>query len=559
MVPLPIVDRELRVASRKRSTYLLRIVSAVFAGLMCGGFVFSNELQWNQSGQPLFRSVVWIAFWAALATGMFTTADCLSSEKRQGTLGLLFLTNLRAHQVVLGKLAATSLNAIYALVAVLPMLALPILMGGVTASDVLQAAGVLGLTLFLSLCFGMLVSALSSTEFEAMLGTLLALMALCVVPGLLAALWNGLTGQLMVGQVIGLLNPYHLLLVSFRAVSAPSGTVLLLPFVLGGCVGLSCLFLASWLVRRFSRDASHDSFRLVQKTRNIFKNVFRSRTPAPPARLSVSEKLRAYRRPLLDMNPMLWLVNREPLRIKYVWFILGVFACIWIVGFFSARRVWLDWAISVFFVVFLNGSLKLLLAAEAPRQLNEDRKSGALELILSTPLTEQAVLRGYCQALWRQFGGPMIVVVVAEVLLIWAGSIHRPGQDLGQAMFIIVAAVLLVVDAVALTMMGVWASLTAQSAARAAIRGIIWLLLVPWAIYFLTIFWLELHKQSFLWHLLSKQSNIGSWSRTVLNYEVIWLIWLSAILIYDFFWIRRAHAKIKGSLRKLAAESYGST
>ena len=62
-----------------------------------------------------------------LFSGRISTADCLSEEKREGTLGLLFLTDLKGYDVVLGKLAATSVSAFYGLLAALPVLAVPVL------------------------------------------------------------------------------------------------------------------------------------------------------------------------------------------------------------------------------------------------------------------------------------------------------------------------------------------------------------------------------------------------------------------------------------------------
>lgn len=60
-----------------------------------------------------------------LLAGTAVTADCLSEEKRDGTLGPLFLTDLRGYDVVLGKLVATALPVFYSLVAAIPVLALP--------------------------------------------------------------------------------------------------------------------------------------------------------------------------------------------------------------------------------------------------------------------------------------------------------------------------------------------------------------------------------------------------------------------------------------------------
>src|SRR6186713_1567645 len=75
-----------------------------------------------QKGKMLFVAVGVLAFVFSLFSGVFLTADCLSHEKREGTLGLLFLTNLRGYDIVLGKLIATSLHAFYGLLAVVPLL-----------------------------------------------------------------------------------------------------------------------------------------------------------------------------------------------------------------------------------------------------------------------------------------------------------------------------------------------------------------------------------------------------------------------------------------------------
>jgi ABC-type transport system involved in multi-copper enzyme maturation permease subunit len=94
-----------------------------------------------------------------LFSGVWSTADCLSEEKREGTLGLLFLTDLKGYDVVFGKLVATSLNGFYALLAVVPILALPLLLGGITGGEFARMALVVVNTLFFSLALGICVSA----------------------------------------------------------------------------------------------------------------------------------------------------------------------------------------------------------------------------------------------------------------------------------------------------------------------------------------------------------------------------------------------------------------
>src|SRR5206468_12968739 len=119
--------------------------------------------------------------------GVFLTADCLSEEKREGTLGLLFLTDLKGYDVVLGKLLATSVPAIYGVLAVFPVLAITLTMGGVTAGEFWRMTLVFLNTLFFSLSVGMLVSSVSQRENRAMTGA--AGMILLVSLGLPLVEW----------------------------------------------------------------------------------------------------------------------------------------------------------------------------------------------------------------------------------------------------------------------------------------------------------------------------------------------------------------------------------
>src|SRR5437870_7673413 len=163
MTVLPIVERELRVASRRRATYRMRVTAAL-AAMATFGWIMLTFLQTIPStwqGRYLFRVLFGLAFVYCLLIGARLTADCLSEEKREGTLGLLFLTDLKGYDVVFGKLAATSLHVFYAMLAIFPVLAVPLLMGGVTAGEFWRLLLVLVATLLFSLSIGMLSSALN--------------------------------------------------------------------------------------------------------------------------------------------------------------------------------------------------------------------------------------------------------------------------------------------------------------------------------------------------------------------------------------------------------------
>src|SRR5260370_32344266 len=172
MTFLPIVDRELRVASRRNGTYRTRLVVALAASVISGFLLFfyaaNPGITRQLLGQYLFRALSGLALAYSLFAGRLWTADCLSEEKRQGTLGLLFLTDLRGYDVVFGKVVATSLNGFYGLLSVFPVLALPLLMGGVTSGEFWRMVLVLVNTFLFSLAVGIFASAQSRDARKAL-------------------------------------------------------------------------------------------------------------------------------------------------------------------------------------------------------------------------------------------------------------------------------------------------------------------------------------------------------------------------------------------------------
>jgi hypothetical protein len=97
----PVVERELRRAARRRGSFLLRgvvalLTSAFAALLLLAGYASPVNL----FGAPVFNGLALVCFVYCLLEGL-RGADVISEETREGTLGLLFLTGLRARDVVL--------------------------------------------------------------------------------------------------------------------------------------------------------------------------------------------------------------------------------------------------------------------------------------------------------------------------------------------------------------------------------------------------------------------------------------------------------------------------
>ena len=129
---LPIVQRELLVASRGLASWLWRwivaIVAVAFGGLWLLFASIGQSAGPGLQGDVFFAILSWACFGYCLLSGLWTTTDSLTREKTEGTLGLLFLTDLRGYDVVLGKMFTGSLRSFYGVLAVLPVLALPLLL-----------------------------------------------------------------------------------------------------------------------------------------------------------------------------------------------------------------------------------------------------------------------------------------------------------------------------------------------------------------------------------------------------------------------------------------------
>ena len=471
MTFLPIVVRELRVAARRRSTYWVRTAAAL-AVLIAGTWLFL--MMQNSPPQVLsswlFGLLTGAAVLYALVSGVRATSDCISGEKREGTLGLLFLTDLNGYDVVLGKLAASSLNAFYAVVAVVPVLALPLLMGGITPGEFGRMALVAVNTLFFSLTLGLLVSSLCRSANNSAGATLLLLLFFtALLPGI-GALLEALGKTTRVEPVFLLPSPgftYSQAFDSSYRGAAWSAFWFSLAVVHG--VGWVALVLASRIVPRAWQDKPSGVKALRWRER------WRSWA------LGDSTERVAFRRRLLEANPFFWLASRARLKPVLVWVVLGLFAGVWVWGLAKFKREWLNEGIYVGTALSLNGLLRFWFANEATRQLAEERRTGTLELLLSTPLEVRDILRGQLLALARQFAAPVLVVLMIECVLMFVMVSSTLSEDRELWFWLWTGGMtMLVADLVALYWLCQWQALNARNPARAAGSSLAAIMFLPW-------------------------------------------------------------------------------
>src|ERR1044072_6188323 len=146
---LTVAQRELHAAARRKGTYRTRWITAVvFLALLVWLIWVFDGFRRRGAAAGIFQAYSILTFLYCIIIGAAVTADCVSSERREGTLGLLFLTNLNSAEIVAGKFCSTALSAGYGLAAIFPMIALPMLMGGITLQHFWKTILALVVTIF---------------------------------------------------------------------------------------------------------------------------------------------------------------------------------------------------------------------------------------------------------------------------------------------------------------------------------------------------------------------------------------------------------------------------
>ena len=466
MTILPIVERELRIAARRTGTYWNRLIVAVVAVLL-GGSIFVVDLGASpqQIGQFIFRGLAGLLLLYCLVQGRRSSADCLSEEKREGTLGLLFLTDLKGHDVVLGKLVATSLGGFYGLMTVFPVLAMTLLLGGISSGEFWRMVLVLVNTFLFSLAVGVMSSALSRDYRRAMAANFFLLLCLAAIPPACASMVAVYTATNRFLPWLLYSCPIYTFIMAFDTNYLAGRWDFWWSF--GVIHGLTWLLvgLASWVVPHAWQD------RPSKAGRNYWREFWQW--------LSFGKKAKQaeYRKELLNINAFYWLASRARLKTVHVWVFLACLALWWLVGWIVEGALWLDEAVPVMTGLLVNTTLKMWVVIEAGQRLAEDQKAGALELLLSTPLTVNDILRGQWLALRRQFLRPLLTVLALEMVLMFLMSRRPTG---GETPTIWLAGMfMLVADIIALGWVAMREALTAKNPNRATLTAVSRILVAP--------------------------------------------------------------------------------
>lgn len=537
---LPIVERELRVSARQKGLHWGRLFSVgvaliVFSIMMLVVRGFPPEMQ----GVPIFAAIMFLVMLQSLFAGL-GMLDCISKEKREGTLGLLFLTSLGGVDVVMGKMTAGSMKMIYRMLAFLPIVAVTFLMGGVERTMFLTAVFECFSTALFSLCLAACCSAMVRS-FWAGFGLWLAgMLVLCVgfvlidAPIEFLAYFFGYDDASTWVHGFRSISPMNM-----YEFSSPSQYA----FVTLGSVARMLFSLGLFLGACRSTVKSLKGEETKAPRRPLFGKAAVKPAPAKVVQI-VKEGPK-------DLSPMYWLINRyRSTKVIAVRLILAGMAVLFV--FWLSQPEYersLGWG--VFLVSVAHLAVVFWMAAEAAAWTCKLRQSGELELLLTTPMTVKEFWKGYHKALFCKSIVPVILLFFAYWCFATStsGQYSSVGEWLGRMLLIVMIGLQLPLNLLAAGWTGACFGAFAKNELQAALSAtamvlgmcfsgmlLFWFGL-PLAIYCLR--WVLDHDTWFHWRNYFDELYYGDGvMMTYLVLAVGWGMLLRSSLVY-FFWSRR--------------------
>jgi hypothetical protein len=449
-----VVQRELRAGSRRRITYWGRFFAAA-----AGIFVLWQGSQAVNDGGELFFTTAIIAAGMCFLDAIRRAAASIAEEKAEGTLGLLILTPLSGAELLFGKLISVALGAMPLALAVVPVLAICLLLGGISGAEFTRLTFALAHGLSIAIITGIFVSCNSTSTVGAMFITIVVLGLACILCAPLS----------MIGTVNPLAPFVFITDMQYRSN----------PLIFWASIFFSQLILFTLFAvygRGFAQRWRRDQeFELPVATYQPLATTaapataFTAQDHPTPATYDV------YATPKWFVgNPIEWLTLREmSMHSGGIVWTIGAVVC----AIFSFTPI------SLFYSFLFSAGLIIFLCIASARTFAAARRSNSIELLITTPVGAEGMIEGHMAALKKMFFIPGAIMVatftIYLIVLTYRGDFDFARvalRELGFAWYGLVGFTLLLL---ATPWIGMWMGLRCKTPARAILATMFLVIILP--------------------------------------------------------------------------------
>jgi ABC-type Na+ efflux pump permease subunit len=433
----PIFNREFLTVPRRERHHVGRLVALLLLWVI-GLTAWQATVGFNRTatlgetarfGLLFFQIITYVELTLLLFFSALSAAGTVSLEKDRRTFVLLLLTDMRDYEIVLGKMLGSLLPILVLLLVTLPVLAMTLLLGGVSPAQVAQAALVLLATSLAAGSLGGLIALWRERTFQALALSVLALVLyLCVVQAV------GLLGPYLARGAAdwGIVQSWFDPFLALRYVLEPPTAGGLAPaygFALA-MLSLSVLLngVGVWKLRKWN-PSGEPIMQREAPTEEELEEADRAKAHAAPgAARDVWE------------NPVLWrevrtyAYGRRPLLVKVAYFVVLSLICYFAFGELTrgGGRTAFVAAYGLVPVAILS---LLLVSAQAVTSITSERDGKALDVLLVTDISPSEFVFG---KLWgvayntKEFLLPPLLIAVYYAVR-GALAPAPPGTGAGQA------------------------------------------------------------------------------------------------------------------------------
>ena len=387
----PIFTREFLTIPRREGHHVARLavllllwVIGLTAWQATVGFSRTATLgETARFGLLLFQIIAYVELTLLLFFAALSAASTVSREKERRTFVLLLLTDMRDYEIVLGKMLGSLLPIGVLLLATMPVLALLLLLGGISGEQVAQAGLVMAATAVFAGSLGGLVALWRERTFQALaLSVLFLVLYLCAVQALAAF---GLIG----GQVLAWLDPFTAMRTVLEPPANRAGLAPAYGFaaaMLAGSVLLNGVGL--WGLRRWNPSGEPIMQRELPGEDEDEK-IDRSKAHAAPGEIR-----QVWPNPILWREIRTYAYGRRPLLVKGIYAVVLGAICYFAVSELhagAANRTAFAAAYGLVPVAVLS---MLLVSAQAVTAITSERDGRTLDLLLATDLSPKEFVFG---------------------------------------------------------------------------------------------------------------------------------------------------------------------
>ena len=428
----PIFDKELRVSSRRRRSYLLRfayiLLLSIFIlliwystfGIRSSGSAVYIASRLSLAGRQLITIITWFQFVAAQLIAIVMLSSSVSDEIHTGTLSVLMTTPISSFQIVIGKLLCKLLQLVILLAISLPLLAIVRVLGGVPWNYVISSVCITMTAVMLAGTVSLFLSIIYRHSYAVVLITIVGyLLVFGALPGLfnlLAVFGLFIFNRGVTQSITAMTNP-------FVAFAAENATLLQSGIPRFFSWSIHCLImlaatavLITMSVLLIRQSVSHQTINRPGKFLSTL--IFRRKDKFDVDRIN-NRPSGGFIEPVTG-SPIIWKEMRKGVighrkgDIAIYVLLMGLFLIAAVLLLFISKGGIGRTVMPHFLMSGINLILLARLAVISAGSLTMEKEARTWPILLTTPLSDEEIVRGKAVAAFRR---NMILILIYFGLL----------------------------------------------------------------------------------------------------------------------------------------------